>query len=66
MPDTDKGSDSNTMFETCTSSLRERSLSWETCCTYSSNNTSSVADKNKSLLKLIRDTQGESHQKNLI
>ena len=63
MPDIDKGSDSDTKFETCTSSLRKESLFWETCCTYSSDNTSSMVSKNKSLLKLIKDAQGESPQK---
>ena len=55
MPDIDKGSDSDTKFETCTSSLRKESLFWETCCTYSSDNTGSMVSKNKSLLKLIKD-----------
>ena len=51
------------MFETCTSSLRKASLFWETCCTYSLDNTSSMVGKNKSLLKLVKDAQAESPQK---
>ena len=61
--DIDKGSDSNRMFETLTSLLRKASLSWETCCTYSSGNTSTVVGKNKNLLKQIKDIQVESSQK---
>ena len=45
------------------SSLMRASLSWETCCTYTSNNTSSMTGKNKSLLKLIKDTQSQLPQK---
>ena len=56
MPDIDEGSDSNTIFETCTSLLR-KTLSCETCYTYSSDN------NNKTLLKLIKYAQGESPQK---
>ena len=62
MPDIDEGSDSNTIFETCTSLLR-KTLSCETCYTYSSDNTSSMVGKNKTILKLIRYAQGESPQK---
>ena len=36
---------------------------WVNCCTYSSDNTSSMVDHNKSLLKLIKDAQGECPQK---
>ena len=57
MPDIDKGSDAKAMFETCTSSLKKASLTWDSCCTYSSDNTSSMVGKNKSLLKMIKDSQ---------
>ena len=63
MPDIDKGYDSHTMFETCISSLLFPSSSLVCCCTYSSDNTSLIVGKNKSLLKLTKDTQGESPQK---
>ena len=63
MPDIDKGSDSQVMFETCNSSLMRASLSWKTCSTYSSDSTSSVIGKNKSLLKLIKDAQSELPEK---
>ena len=63
MPDIDKGSDAQTMFETCKRSLNKASLSWENCCQYSSDNTSSMVGKNKSLLKLIKDAQSETPQK---
>ena len=63
MPDIDKGYDSHTMFETCTSSLLPPSSSLVCCWTYSSDNTSLMVGKNKSLLKLTKDTQGESPQK---
>ena len=66
MPDINKGSDSQVMFQTCNSSLMRASLSWETCCTYSSDNTSSVIGKNKSLLKLIKDAQSDLLQKYLM
>ena len=51
----DEGSDWNTLFEICASSLRKASLSLETCCTYFSENASSMVGKNKSILKLIKD-----------
>ena len=63
MPNINMGSDSQVMFQTCNSSLMRVSLSWKTCCTYSSDNTSSVIGKNKSLLKLIKDAQSELPQK---
>ena len=50
-------SQTKTVFETYTSSLRKASLSWEICCTYSSDNTSSMVGKNKSLLKLSKDAE---------
>jgi len=31
MPDIDKGSDAKAMFETCTSSLKKASLTWDSC-----------------------------------
>ena len=39
------------------------SLSWETFCTYSLDNTISMSGKNKSLLKLIKDAHSEFPQK---
>ena len=45
------------------SSLMRESLSWETCCTYTLNNTSSMIGKNKSLLKLIKDARSQLPQK---
>lgn len=51
----DEGSDWNTLFEICASSLRKASLPLETCCTYFSENASSMLGKNKSILKLIKD-----------
>ena len=63
MPNNYKGYDSHTMFETCISSLLSPSSSLPHCCTYSSDITSSMVGKNKSLLKLTKDGQGESPQK---
>ena len=63
MPDINKESDSEVMFQTSNSRLMGASLSWEKCCTYSSDNTSSVIGKNKSLLKLIKNAQSELPQK---
>ena len=63
MADINKRSDSQVMFQTCHSSLMRASLSLETCCTYSSDNTSSMIGNNKSLLKLIKDAQSELLQK---
>ena len=39
MPDIDKGSDAKTMFDVCSLSCLKANLSWELCCTYSSDNT---------------------------
>ena len=63
MPDIDKGSDAQTMFETCKGLLNKPSLLWENCCIHSSDSTSSMVGKNKSLLKLIKDAQSETPQK---
>ena len=43
--------------------LMKASLSWETFCTYSLDNTISMSGKNKSLLKLIKDAHSEFPQK---
>ena len=57
MPDIDKGSDAKTRFDVCSLSLKKANLSLELCCTYSSDNTSSMVGKNRSLLPFIKSVQ---------
>ena len=57
MPDIDKGSDAKTMFDVCSLTLKKANLSWELRCTYSSDNTSSIVGKNRSLLSFIKSVQ---------
>ena len=57
MSDIDKGSDAKTMFNVCSLSLKKTNLSWELCCTYSSDNTSFMVGKNRSLLSFIKSVQ---------
>ena len=63
MPDMDKGSSAQTIFDTGSSSLNKASLTWDSCCTFLSDNTSAMVEKYKSPLKLIQVAQSESTQK---
>ena len=66
IPEIDKGSSAQTIFDTCSSFLNKASLTRNSCCTFLSDNTSAMLGKYKSPLKLIQVAQSESTQKTLM
>ena len=45
MPDMDKGSSVQIIFDNCSPYLDKASLNWDSCCTFSSDNTSPMVGK---------------------
>ena len=54
MPDTNNGSDANTMFKTLNEVLEMSKFKWDYWATYSSDNTNSMIKKRNSLLSKIK------------
>ena len=57
IPDSNVGSDAQTMFNTIDNAIKSAKLSWDYCMTYCSDSTNSVVEKKNSLLAKIKNVQ---------
>ena len=59
MPNINSGSTAQKMYDVCNEVIDDFSLDWDNCITYSSDNTNSMVGAHNSLLKKIKDSQGD-------
>ena len=59
MPNINSGSIAQQMFDVCNEVIESFSLYWENCTTCSSDNTNSMIGAHNSLLKKIKDSEGD-------